>query len=98
MHGLLEEIAYHYNRARTLAGAMGLTPAQATVLGALHRLGPVPIRDIVVAIGSAPSTLTIGLDVLERKGFITRTRPEEDRRCVVVGLTEAGKQKLAQAS
>ena len=37
------------------------------------------------------STLTINMNGLEKKGYIKRERSEEDRRVVLVSLTESGK-------
>lgn len=40
-------------------------------------------------------TLTISVNGLVKKGFVERTRSEEDRRVVLVSLTEKGKNAFA---
>lgn len=43
-------------------------------------------RDLDITIG----TLTIAINNLLRKGYVNRTRSEEDRRIVLISLTEKG--------
>jgi DNA-binding MarR family transcriptional regulator len=44
-------------------------------------------RDLDITIG----TLTIAINNLSRKGYVNRERSEEDRRIVLISLTEKGK-------
>lgn len=46
--------------------------------------------DLAVAVGVKPTTLTGILDRLQRRGLITRTPSETDRRAVSIALTESG--------
>lgn len=41
-------------------------------------------------------TLTISVNGLVKKGFVERTRSEEDRRVVLISLTEKGRKAFAQ--
>lgn len=43
------------------------------------------------AVGARPSTLTSVLDRLERRGHVTRRQHPQDRRSVVIELTESGR-------
>jgi DNA-binding MarR family transcriptional regulator len=43
----------------------------------------------------SPASMTAMLDQLEREGYVTRRRSEEDRRQVIVSLTERGREKMA---
>lgn len=45
-------------------------------------------RDLDITIG----TLTIAINNLLKKGYVNRTRSEEDRRIVLISLTEKGKE------
>ena len=46
---------------------------------------------IARTIGVTTGTLTIGVNGLVKKGYVTRTRSEEDRRVVYASLTAKGK-------
>src|ERR1700754_365826 len=43
----------------------------------------------------SPGAMTALLDQLEASGMITRRRSETDRRQVIVGVTDAGREKVA---
>jgi DNA-binding MarR family transcriptional regulator len=45
-----------------------------------------------------PATVTALLDSLEERGIATRRRDEQDRRCVVVTLTDEGRRVLEEAT
>lgn len=49
-------------------------------------------RTLLVTTG----TLTISVNGLVKKGFVERTRSEEDRRVVLISLTEKGRRAFAQ--
>jgi DNA-binding MarR family transcriptional regulator len=44
----------------------------------------------------SPASMTAMLDQLERDGYVTRRRSDEDRRQVLVALTELGREKMAE--
>jgi len=44
----------------------------------------------------SPASMTAMLDQLEREGYVTRRRSEEDRRQVFVALTPEGREKMAE--
>jgi DNA-binding MarR family transcriptional regulator len=44
-----------------------------------------------------PSTISKSADSLVRRGLLTRTRADEDRRVVILGLTYSGKRLLREA-
>lgn len=44
--------------------------------------------ELATAVGLSPGALTTALDRLEQRGFVRRTRDPEDRRRVMVELTE----------
>ena len=66
-----------------------LTPIQAMTLKRVGD-GPVPTKDIAAHLCSDPSNATGIVDQLERRGFVRRTTPPEDRRKRLVEPTEAG--------
>ena len=63
--------------------------------GPPHRMSPSRLAEGVVR---TTGGMTRIVDRLERQGWCERTRDPEDRRGVLVGLTEAGQQMSTQAS
>jgi MarR family transcriptional regulator, organic hydroperoxide resistance regulator len=53
------------------------------------------VSQLGAAIGSRPTTLTSVLDRLERRGHITRGTHADDRRSVLIELTESGRAAAA---
>jgi DNA-binding MarR family transcriptional regulator len=85
-----------YDRLRALEdelfGRFGLTPQQYNVLRLLRAEHPEPLPTLALAnrlVSRAPD-ITRMLDKLERRGLVGRVRPAEDRRTVLVGMSEAG--------
>jgi DNA-binding MarR family transcriptional regulator len=72
----------------------GLTLSQYGLLQALSGRQAARVRDLAQEAGIAPSTATRILDALERRAIVRRTRTPEDRRGVMVSLTEAGREAL----
>ena len=53
---------------------------------------PRKMTSVAKALSVTTGTLTISVNSLVKKGFVVRSRSEEDRRVVLVSLTEKGKQ------
>jgi MarR family 2-MHQ and catechol resistance regulon transcriptional repressor len=75
---------------------VGLTMGQLAVLEALLHLGPLGQRELGRKLLRSDANVTTVVDNLERAGWVTRARSREDRRIVVVELTEPGRKKIAQ--
>lgn len=69
---------------------LGITPAQARVLLALHFQGPLTQAALALQTGVDPSTLVSTLDVMERDGMAVREPSPGDRRAHLVSLTASG--------
>jgi DNA-binding MarR family transcriptional regulator len=69
---------------------LGITPAQARVLIALHFQGPLTQAALALQTGVDPSTLVSTLDVMERDGMAVREPSPGDRRAHLVSLTASG--------
>jgi MarR family transcriptional regulator, 2-MHQ and catechol-resistance regulon repressor len=67
-----------------------ITFAQFAVLEALHTLGSMYQRELSQRILRSSASVTAVVDGLERRGFVKRTRSQEDRRLVEVALTPEG--------
>ena len=68
-----------------------MDPGQQRALAALSRRGSMPQRELLEEMGLARATLSELLTRLEEKGLIERVRSKEDRRAIVITLTEKGR-------
>lgn len=68
-----------------------LTYTQYIVLLALWETDELPLHELGKKLDLASNTLTPLLKRLEEKGYLTRIRPKEDQRQLIVALTETGK-------
>jgi DNA-binding MarR family transcriptional regulator len=66
------------------------------VLKFLAQHGPRRVTDISNELVVSASHITVVTDALVKKGFISRHRPEGDRRVVQITLTEKGKATLEE--
>jgi len=73
---------------------LGITPAQARVLVALHFHGPLTQQALAVHTEVDPSTLVSTLDVMEREGMAVREPAPGDRRAHLVSLTARGERRV----
>ena len=90
-------------RLGTVAGASPLLPQQYRLLGAIGRK-PRTLGQIARIQGVTPATATTLVTTLENRGWVTREHDQEDRRKVVVSLTDLGRsthaasQRIAEAA
>jgi DNA-binding MarR family transcriptional regulator len=73
---------------------LGITPAQARILLALHFHGPLNQQSLALHTDVDPSTLVSTLDVMEREEMAVRDRKPGDRRAHLVSLTERGERQV----
>ncbi|KAF0217352.1 MAG: MarR family transcriptional regulator 2-MHQ and catechol-resistance regulon [Geobacteraceae bacterium] len=79
---------------RTMA-ASDLTISQFGILEALFHKGPLCQRDIAKKILKSTGNITMVIDNLERRGLVRRERTAEDRRYIIIHLTNEGQQLIA---
>jgi DNA-binding MarR family transcriptional regulator len=72
----------------------GLSPAQASVLGAVHRLGSPTLGELAAIEQVQPPTMTKIVASLADAGMVTRVTDESDRRSARVRITPAGTRSL----
>lgn len=85
------------NRMGRLLREYGLTPSQYNVLRILRGEGkPLPSLEIGRRTIQVVPAITGLVDRLEKAGYVTRRRCEEDRRVVYVELTRAAETLLAE--
>jgi DNA-binding MarR family transcriptional regulator len=97
----ISRIALHIARHQEEAfDRFGLNRGEVGVLGALRFAGPKqqlsPTR-LFKGLMLSSAGITSRLDRLERRGYVKRTRHPDDRRGVLVELTEDGREILDQA-
>lgn len=97
----ISRIALHIARLQEASfGKFGLNRGEVGVLGALRTAGPrqqlSPTR-LFKGLMLSSAGITSRLDRLEQRGYVKRTRHPDDRRGVLVELTEAGRKVLEQA-
>jgi DNA-binding MarR family transcriptional regulator len=88
---LLERVAKKLTRLqREDIKAVDLTPAQYSVLSMLWEKDGRPFTELASGCCCSPSTVTGIVDTLEKKGLVSRGPNPEDRRSLLVTLTEDG--------
>jgi MarR family 2-MHQ and catechol resistance regulon transcriptional repressor len=72
-----------------------LTPRQFGVLESLYHLGPMRPGELSAKLFKSGGNITLVVDNLEKNGLVRRQRDSDDRRAVVVSLTETGRQRIS---
>jgi DNA-binding MarR family transcriptional regulator len=80
--------------APALAGQDVLTLSQYALIQGLAESDCARVVELAADAGVTASTATRILDVLERRGIVRRRRTPEDRRSVLVSLTDSGRDVL----
>jgi len=83
-------------RLRAERGAGGLPLLMLSVLGNLHRRGPLTAGELAAADRLKPQSLTRTLAGLEQQRLITRRPGEVDRRQSQIDITAEGRRRLGR--
>jgi DNA-binding MarR family transcriptional regulator len=67
-----------------------LSRHQASILDHLDEVEPTTLNELAGHMGVTAATMSLGVDRLERKGYVVRLRDVADRRRVHLRLTSAG--------
>ena len=74
-----------------------LSVSEMHVLEAVESAGEAEtMSELATRLRVTASTLTVAVKTLEAKGYLVRRRPDEDRRKVIVGLTDSARAALAR--
>jgi MarR family transcriptional regulator, organic hydroperoxide resistance regulator len=91
---ILEAIVYLSTESRRITKALArradLTGPQLTVLKLLENVGDLSLSDLSDRLRAQNSTVTGIIDRMEREGLVVRVRSTEDRRVIIIQLTEKG--------
>ena len=92
VYRLVDLVAKRLTRVqRQQIGSTELTPAQHSVLRLLWERDERQFSELAAACCCSPSTITGVVDTLEGKGMVTREANPQDRRSLLVRLTEMGR-------
>ena len=80
-----------------LAHHHGLTAPQLIVLGEISRSGKITAGQLAENVSLSNATVTGILNRISKRGLIERRRADDDKRRVLVKLTDLGKRALANA-
>lgn len=83
-------------RARSRTDGDRLPLSHVRALLAIETQGTATAGDLAIASDLRPASVTAMLDHLSAEGLVQRRRSEEDARCAVITLTEAGSRALAE--
>ncbi|MSP25838.1 MAG: MarR family transcriptional regulator [Myxococcales bacterium] len=99
LDGIVETIIYLYTESRRVtkerAREFGITGPQLTVVKMLEQLGSLSLSSLSEQLRAQNSTVTGIVDRMLREELVVRERSEDDRRIVLIRLSEKGT-KLAQ--
>jgi DNA-binding MarR family transcriptional regulator len=70
---------------------LGITAAEGQLLSYLRSYSPAPVSEFRRVLGVRRSTLTSMLDRLQARKWLVRQPSPRDRRVILVGLTETGR-------
>ncbi|MGA1193910.1 MAG: MarR family winged helix-turn-helix transcriptional regulator [Kiritimatiellia bacterium] len=74
----------------------GMTMSQFAVLEALFHLGPLCQNELAEKLLVSGPNITRVIDLLERDGLVERVRSRQDRRYIMITLTERGHTKIGE--
>jgi MarR family transcriptional regulator, organic hydroperoxide resistance regulator len=75
---------------------MGISMAQLHIMYTLQRSGEMPMSRLADVLHVSLSNATGLIDRIEERGFVERTRVPEDRRVVMIRVTDAGRRMLEE--
>jgi DNA-binding MarR family transcriptional regulator len=81
---------------RAASAGHGLSPSQLAVLATVVRDGPIGLTALAEAEAINPTLLSRIVGRLEEEGLVERHPGENDRRCIVVAATAAGRRLQAR--
>jgi DNA-binding MarR family transcriptional regulator len=68
---------------------------QLSAMGTLARLGPITLGELATAERIQPPSMTRTVSALEQRGLVARESDSDDRRLVIVRLSDEGRRMLA---
>ncbi|GAB3559432.1 MarR family winged helix-turn-helix transcriptional regulator [Spelaeicoccus albus] len=88
--GLVVERLVRWLRSASSKGSGAVSSSTATALGRLQQEGPMRITELAQVEGISQPAMTQLVDRIVKAGLARRTTSGDDRRCVLVEITQAG--------
>jgi len=67
-----------------------LTYSELHTLKAIEELGEAKLYEIAEKVGVSKASMSVTIDNLEKKSFITRNKDKNDRRAIIIKLSDKG--------
>ena len=83
--------------SKKLVKQVGLTGPQLVILQEISRLGTVSVGEVAKNVSLSQGTVTGILERMEKRGVVVRQRSNQDKRRVMVRITESGNKILSNA-
>lgn len=83
--------------SKKLVKQVGLTGPQMVILLEISRLGTVSVGEVAKNVSLSQGTVTVILERMEKRGLVVRQRNGNDKRRVMVRITDSGNEFLADA-
>lgn len=86
-----------HHQIEAKGGFGDLTTSQFYSLMVLDDLGSLPLSKISEHIRRSPGNMTLVIDNLEKEELVERQRSTEDRRVIMIAITEQGRERIGKA-
>jgi DNA-binding MarR family transcriptional regulator len=97
--GLIDKLYKKFSRlSGGVVGDHGITPSQYYILNILWNQDGIPLNELASQQCCSRSTITGIIDTMEKNDLVFRDRTGEDRRVILVRLTEKGKSLKSELS
>jgi DNA-binding MarR family transcriptional regulator len=83
-------------RTRSQEAASGLSPGRLSALAVIAADGPLRIGELAARMAVSTPTVSHVVDALDEQGLIARRHDPQDRRVCLVGISPAGRNRLAE--
>lgn len=80
--------------SKRLSQLSGVTGPQAILLAELNKSGPIPVSTLAKRVSLSHATVTDILNRLSKREMVERHRDDQDKRRILISLTDTGKQVL----
>ncbi|EOS36105.1 MarR family transcriptional regulator [Lachnospiraceae bacterium] len=97
IYHLIPEFEYQFTRPVKKLTQKELTNYQSKVLTTLQNIPEISMTTLADRLVMSKSQLTATVDVLVKLGFVDRVHDENDRRKIIIHITEKGSRYLARS-